>query len=77
METYTIKGLYLNNGKNPTYYGTLEGAMRYANGTHNFIHRGENIEICIGDTIKARQVWEKKTDELGDYWEPHQWLRVY
>lgn len=73
MTVYKIKGLYLNGG-NPTYYGTLKDAIKYVdNRGHMFIHRGEDVVICEGETPKAIQKWIKKVDEFGEYYEPLEW----
>lgn len=80
MTTYTIKGLYLGKfgeEKNPTYFGTLRDCMRYVdNNSCHFTHYGEDIEICVGDTVVAIQRWIKRTDEVGDYWEAQEWEMV-
>ena len=75
MTTFTIKGLYIGRyeeRKNPTYYGTLKGAMKYAD-TSNFIHYGEDIKVCVGETVMAIQKWNKKVDDVGEYYEPEKW----
>ena len=75
MTTYTIKGLYIGKygeEKNPTYYGTLQGAIEYATNC-GFTHKGEDVKVCIGDYVVAIQKWNKKKDEIGDYYEPENW----
>lgn len=75
MEVYTIKGLYygkIGEEKNPTYYGTLQNAIRYANNSH-FIHYGEDVKICVGNCVVAIQKWNKKVDEIGEYYEAEDW----
>lgn len=74
MTTFTIKGLYVGE-KEVTYYGTLQGAMKYAD-TSNFIHYGEDLKICVGETVMAIQKWNKKVDEAGEYYEPEEWKIV-
>lgn len=75
MKVYTIKGLYLGSGKqNPTYFGTLKDCIRYANNnSQQFTFYGEDVKICVGDTVVAIQKWNKKQDEIGDYWEAEEW----
>ena len=76
MTVYTIKGLYIGKygeEKNPTYFGTLGDAVRYASNTYNFTHKGEDVVICEGETPKAIQKWVKKVDEIGEYYEPLEW----
>ena len=76
--TWTIKGLYIggifSREDNPNYYGTLEGAIRYANTICRSTHYGdETIEICVGDKVYARQEWKHGYDEAGEYYEPKEW----
>ncbi len=75
MTIFTIKGLYLNNGENPTYFGTLNGAIKYASSSQ-FIHIGEDVVICEGETPMAIQKWIKGVDESGEYWEPQKWKMI-
>ena len=75
MKVYTIKGLYVGpykNEKNPTYFGTLEGAIKYADNS-NFTYYGEDIKICIDDYVVAIQKAVKKVDEAGEYIERQKW----
>lgn len=75
MTTYTIKGLYIGRigeEKNPTYFGTLQGAISYAESS-NFTYYGEDIKICIGDYVVAIQKAIKKVDEIGEYTEHENW----
>lgn len=75
MTVYTIKGLYIGRygeEKNPTYYGTLRDAIKYANNSQ-FTSHGEDIKICIGDYVVAIQKAIKKVDEIGEYIERENW----
>ena len=82
MTTYTIKGLYvgcrrLGEEREVTYFGTLKDCMRYVdNNSHRFTHYGEDVKICVGDTVVAIQRWVKGIDEAGEYWEAQDWERV-
>lgn len=66
---FTIKGLYLNfERKNPTYYGSLKGCINYVNNNqHDFLHFGEDIQICLGDEVLATQKCITQYDEIGEY----------
>lgn len=75
MTVYTIKGLfYRENGINKpvTYFGTLAGAIQYAD-INQHIYYGGDITICEGDTPKAIQKWNKVSDELGGGYEAEDW----
>lgn len=74
MKQFVIKGVYLK-GKNPTYYGTLDGCIEYVN-NENFTFYGEDIEIYDGDYIVAIQKWIKKVDSVGEYWESQEWIKI-
>lgn len=66
-KTYTLKGLYVGKHgeeKNPTYYGTLDGAIQYASNSF-FTHHGEDVIICIGEEDFAIQRWFEVNDETG------------
>ena len=78
LNVYTIKGLYVGRvGEefNPTYFGTLKDCMRYIDNNH-FTHYGEDVIICLGDTPVAIQKWNKKFDDLGEYYEAEEWKKV-
>lgn len=76
FNVYTIKGLYIGRygeEKNPTYAGTLENAMHYADQSHNFSSYGEDIRICLGDEVMAVKRKIAKIDEIGYCHESEPW----
>lgn len=75
---YTIKGLYVGKygeEKNPTYYGSLDGAIKYASNS-TFTHYGEDVVICIGDEDFAIQRWFEIEDEGGKGYESEGFVKI-
>lgn len=77
-KTYTLKGLYVGKygeEKNPTYYGTLDGAIQYASNSM-FTHHGEDVIICIGEEDFAIQRWFEVNDETGKGYETEGFVKI-
>ncbi len=75
LSVYTIKGVYLPNGDNPTWrLGGVDGAINYVERNfRSLTHYGENIEIYEGKTLVAVQNWIEDSD--GEY-KPSEWVKI-